>query len=238
MKKLFQLFLCVGVIVTMFGCSKSKVDDDAIDRIVPAIQKFAELDSFDYEIGFEAPAANGKLYGSCLLEKMQLSLLLDLNAQGMKIEKFAELYIKDEMLYVSALGQKEKQNFEIPETLNVSFDPETVSIDKKSLKENLEVASIDSDKLHFEVKEKTIKEAIKSGELNVSDAGIDEVESVVFDIELENDFIKAMSLTIGGKTDKEDVSVTAYLKLDSINQKKAIDFPKGMEKWPSAESNK
>ena len=236
MKKLFQLFLCVGVLVTMFGCSKSKVDDEAIDRIVPAIQKFAELDSFDYEVGFESPAANGKLYGSCLLEKMQLSLLVDLNAQGMKIDKFAELYIKDEMLYVSALGQKEKQNFEIPETLNVSFDPETVSIDKKSLKENLEVASIDSGKLHFEVKEETIKEAIKNGELNASDAGIDEVESVVFDIELENDFIKAMSLTIGGKTDNEDVSVTAYLKLDSINQKKAIDFPKDMEKWPSAKS--
>lgn len=236
MKKLFQLFLCVGVLVTMFGCSKSKVDDEAIDRIVPAIQKFAELDSFDYEIGFESPAANGKLYGSCLLEKMQLSLLLDLNAQGMKIDKFAELYIKDEMLYVSALGQKEKQNFEIPETLNVSFDPETVSIDKKSLKENLEVASIDSGKLHFEVKEETIKEAIKNGELNASDAGIDEVESVVFDIELENDFIKAMSLTIGGKTDNEEVSVTAYLKLDNINQKKAIDFPKDMDKWPSAKS--
>lgn len=236
MKKLFQLFLCVGVLITMFGCSKSKVDDEAIDRIVPAIQKFAELDSFDYEIGFESPAANGKLYGSCLLEKMQLSLLLDLNAQGMKIDKFAELYIKDEMLYVSALGQKEKQNFEIPETLNVSFDPETVSIDKKSLKENLEVASIDSGKLHFEVKEETIKEAIKNGELNASDAGIDEVESVVFDIELENDFIKAMSLTIGGKTDNEEVSVTAYLKLDNINQKKAIDFPKDMDKWPSAKS--
>lgn len=236
MKKLFQLFLCVGVLVTMFGCSKSKVDDEAIDRIVPAIQKFAELDSFDYEVGFESPAANGKLYGSCLLEKMQLSLLVDLNAQGMKIDKFAELYIKDEMLYVSALGQKEKQNFEIPETLNVSFDPETVSIDKKSLKENLEVASIDSGKLHFEVKEETIKEAIKNGELNASDAGIDEVESVVFDIELENDFIKAMSLTIGGKTDNEEVSVTAYLKLDNINQKKAIDFPKDMEKWPSAKS--
>ena len=78
MKTLIQLFLCSTILLSMFGCSKPKIDDEAIDRIIPAVQKFAEVDSFDYELGFEAPLTNGKLYGSCILDELQLSLFLDL----------------------------------------------------------------------------------------------------------------------------------------------------------------
>lgn len=234
MKKLFQLWLCITVLFTMFGCSKSKIDDKAIDRIVPAVQKFAELDSFDYEIGLDAPSAKAKIYGSCLLDKLQLSLFVDVEAEGMNMEKFLELYIVDNMLYNKGMGQKQKQEIKLNESFKVSFDPDTVSFSKKDFKQHLKAASIKDNTLHFELKDETIKDAVENGNIDVAQLGIEEITDTMFDIELENDFIKGVSVTFTGLNNGEKTSITAYLKLNDINQKKTLELPKDIEDWPMA----
>lgn len=234
MKKLFQLWLCITVLFTMFACSKPKIDDEAIDRIIPAVQKFAELDSFDYEIGLDAPSAKAKIYGSCLLDKLQLSLFVDVDAEGMNMEKFLELYIADNMLYTKGLGQKQKQEMNLDKTLKVSFDPDTVNFNKKDLKQHLKAASIKNNTLHFELKDETVKDAVKNGNIDVKELGIEEVSDTMFDIELDNEFIKSVSITFSGLNNGEKTSITAYLKLNNINQMKSLELPKDIEDWPMA----
>lgn len=237
MKKLIQLFLCSTVLFSMFGCSKPKIDEQAIDRIIPAVQKFAEVDSFDYELGFEAPLTNGKLYGSCILDELQLSLFLDLTSNGMKSEKFAEVYIVDQTAYMNALGQKQKQKLEWGNMPSFSFDPETVGFDKEMFKENLKAASIEGETLHFELKDEIVQDASVKGDINFKEIGIDEVNNMIIDVELANDFFKSLTLTFEGLSNGEKVTVSAYLKLDSINEKKTLEFPKDLDTWPLAKSN-
>lgn len=238
MKKLFPLFMCLIVLCTMFGCSKPKVDDEAIDRIIPAVQKFAELENFDYEIGLQSPVTNAKIYGSCILDQLQLSLFVDLEAEGMKSNKLAELYIADNMLYANGFGQKQKQEIDLQNMIPVSFDPETVSFDKDDLKKHLKKASVNNDTLHFEIKEDTVKDAVKSGDINVGELGLSEVNEVMFDIETKDEFINQISFTFVGLNDKEKATITVYVQLDNINQRKSLEFPKDMNSWPTAKKTK
>lgn len=237
MKKLFQLFLCIGILCTMFGCSKPKVDDEAIDRLLPAIKSMQNYKSFDYTVGFEAPSINasGTLFGTCIFDKKQYSLTIDLDIAGQAISKLGEIYIVDDMGYANILGEKGKEKIDFSNT-SFSFDLDTIGFSKKEMKNSLQAASIDGNKLHFEVKDELIKESMEKGSFNFEDANIQEITGFTIDVELENDSMSGLTLTFDGLSDGKETSISMYATLKNINKKESIDFPKDMKDWPLKES--
>lgn len=238
MKKLFQLFLCVGILCTMFGCSKPKVDDEAIDRLLPAIKSMKDYKSFDYTVGFEALSMNasGTLSGSCIFDKNQYSLAIDFDIPGQTIQKLGEVYILDDMTYANILGQKGKQKLEIKD-FSFGFDLDTIGFSKEEMKKSLKAASIDGNKLHFEVKDELIKDSMDQGNFNFEDANIQEITGFAMDVELENDSMSGLSLTFEGLSDGKETSISLYVTLKNINKKESIDFPKDMKDWPLKEGS-
>lgn len=236
MKKLVTLFACVGLLFSLSACSGSKVEDEALDRLEASIKKFSEIQSFDYTIGADM-GDQGKMEidGTFLSEGPQLSMVMDMETQGVSLDKFMEIYLKDNMMYMSAMGQQMKQEADMSELSGMSFDPETMNFDKEAWKENLDEATISGDTLHLVVKEELLKEN-KAQMSSFASAGIKEISAASMDIELENDFIKSATIHLKGTdADGNAASIQVYLKLNDINAAKDITYPEGLDTWPLAE---
>ena len=103
MKKVLKWFACAALLFVSSGCSSSKVDDAALDRLEAELKKFSEVESMDYTMGVDAPDSKVKaeIYGSFIAETKEISMAVDMEASGQKMEKFMEIYFKDNMMYVS-----------------------------------------------------------------------------------------------------------------------------------------
>lgn len=239
MKKLTKLIACVGLLFTVVGCGSAKVSDDALDKLEASIKKFSEVTSFDYSIGMDAPALDTKaeVNGTFLSEGPQLSMNIDMEAAGQKMEKFMQMYLKDNMMYMSMMGINQKQEADMSAMGGFSFDPDTLNFPKDKLKEGLSEASIDGDTLHLVVKDELVKESVNKGETDLTSLGMKEVTGMNMDITLTDDFMSSAKLNIIGTTeDGSEVTVTAYINLENINKASEITYPKDLEEWPLAES--
>lgn len=235
MKKICKLFLCIGLLFMTFGCSKPKVDDEALDQLISAVKKFSELTSFDYTIGIDIPVKDVKaeLYGSCLLDGPQFSMMLDMDAEGQKLEKFIEFYFVDNTMYASFMGMKQRQKVDnLEDVLNISVQGSLDDINKEEMKKMVKEASINGNKLRFVIKDEFLKDSIEKGETDLSQLDIQEVTSASSEIELEDGFIKSAKITAEGLSNGKKTTVSTYLELGDINKKESISFPKDMKEWP------
>jgi len=240
MKKIITLIACIGLLFSVAACSKNKIEDEALDKLEAGIKKFSEVTSFDYTIGADAPTMDGKveLYGTLLLkDKPELSATLNIDAQGQKIDKFMEIYFKDNMMYMSALGSKQKQKADMSGLSGNTLDPDTLKVDKEKLKESLDEATIKDNKLHLVIKKDLIKKSFEENGTNLSSVKIDEVTGMAMDIELEKDFMKSATITVEGKSEGKAATFQVYLKLDNINSAGDIAYPDDLDSWSEAESN-
>lgn len=238
MKKLTKLIACFGLLFAVAGCSSSKINDDALDKLEDSIKKFSEVQSFDYAIGMDAPAMDMKaeVNGTLLSEGPQISMNVDLEASGQKMEKFMELYLKDNMMYMSMFGTKQKQEADMSPLGSFSFDPETLNFDKEKIKEGLSEASLEGDTIHLVIKDDLVKESMAKGETDLTSLGMKEVTGISIDIKLVDDFMSSATMNIIGTSDDGEVTVSAYINLDNINNASKISYPADLEEWPLAES--
>lgn len=236
MKKILTYFACAALLL-IGGCSSSKVDDAALDRLEAECKKFSEVDSMNYTIGVDMPSSEVKaeIYGSMILDTKEFSLAMDMEAAGQKMEKFMEMYLKDNMMYMSAMGTQQKQEADLSSLDDIGFDTDTMQFDKESLKENLSEASLKEDTIHMVIKDEVLKEQMEDKKDSFSTLGIDEVTQAAIDVECGEDLMQSITVTITGKGNGETQSFKIYVKFADVNQVKNIDYPKDIDSWPMAE---
>lgn len=237
MKKILMFFVFAALLFVSSGCSSSKVDDAALDRLEAELKKFSEVESMDYTIGVDVPSSEVKaeVYGSMIMKTKEISMAIDMEAAGQKVDKFMEIYFKDNMMYMSAMGAQQKQEADMSALDGIGLDPDTMQFDKESLKNNLEEASIKDNTIHLVVKDDVLQQSMKGQSSNLSSLGMDEVTEAAIDVECGDNLISSLTITITGKGDGETKEFSVYVKFANVNQVKGIEYPKDMETWPLTE---
>ena len=234
MKKLFAFVVAVGIVVILGACSKqSEVSEEAFDILVSCSQKMGELESLHFSVGMDMMEQNSKmeLNGSFISEGPQMSMVMALEAQGNSMNDFMELYLKDNMVYLSALGTKMAQPIEA----NIPMGSKGMEFDREELKKNLEEATVDGDTLHMVLK----KEWLEMGNAQLKQmatASDAKINNIFWDIELEDDYMTKMALTLTGTDEKgKAFEFVINVVLDQFNSVEEIDFPQDLDEWPSAQ---
>lgn len=245
MKKITGLLFCVAMLFSLTACGGSKVDDDALDALEAAIANVADMKSADYamDIKVKADDADQKmaLHGSYNAEtsNVQLSAVLDMEADGMKQDNYMAIYITDGMMYMNMMDiAKQKQSFdslmEGQAMPSINLDKDTIKIPKDQLKEYLSEASIDGDKLTLVFDNDKIKEEVKKqqkdkdstqGEL-LNDVEINELKMVV---KLKNKMMSSAEINMEMSKKVDDKTETATMNMSltfkNINKVKTVTFP-------------
>lgn len=239
MKKLTALVLSVGMIFSIAACSSSKVNDKALDTLESSIQKFAELKSASYSIAMDVEAdkekANLKLYGDFIATtaKPEISATLDMEASGEKVEKYMQIFLKDDTVYMNMLGLTKQKtslnkmmgNTPMPE---IGFDSDTFKLNKDDMKPYLKEASIKGNDLKLVLNTTKINEEANKNE-TTSKAKI-EFKTFDMDVTLKDGFMEKAVITMdmkGASTGSEiqEVKGTITLEFKNINNIKEIAYP-------------
>ena len=223
MKKLAALVLSFGMLFSMAACSGSKVSDDALDKLESSVKKFSEVKNANYaadmDMTVDKENAKIKLYGSFITETkkpLQMSMIMDMEASGQKLEKYMQLFVKDDTMYLNMMDMM-KQKTSLKEAMgtasipNVNFDADTFKMNKEDMKKFL----------NEEAKKETKKN-------NVTDANV-EFKKLDMDVTLNNDFMEKAVITMEmtntkGET-KQEMNGTISLSVKDINKVSSIDFP-------------
>lgn len=235
MKKVLTWLACAALLFMSSGCSSSSVDDAALDRLEAELKKFSEVESMDYTIGVESEDVKAEVYGSFIAETKEISLAVDMEAQGQKVDKFMEMYFKDNFMYLSMMGMQQKQEADMSDLDGLGLDADTMQIDKESLKENLKAASLKDDKIHLEIKDDVLKKSMEEQTSNLSTLGIEEITGAAIDMECGDSLMNSLTMTFTGTGDGETKTFSVYVKFADVNQVKKIEYPKDMETWPLAD---
>lgn len=238
MKKLLKLALCVGFAISMVACSGSKVEDEALDQLETSIAKFSEISSFNYKVGItsETDDVNLQVHGGFVTEGgLQLSCVIDMEANGNKMDKFMEVYLKDDTSYISMMGIKQKSPADLSEMTGFSFDAETFKLPKEEIKKSLSEAKKDGNKLHLVFSEDFIKENMDTSS-EANSTGISEISALSLDVELENDFISNMTMNVTGKQNDKEITVALSITISDVNTVTEIDFPSDLDSYQESAS--
>lgn len=192
----------------------------------------------DTDMTVDKENAKIKLYGGFISETkkpLQLSMIMDMEASGQKLEKYMQLFVKDDTMYLNMMDMM-KQKTSLKDAMgtasipNVNFDADTFKMNKEDMKKFLKEASVKGNdlKLSFDVEklnEETKKETEKN---NVTDANV-EFKKLDMDVTLNNDFMEKAVITMEmtntkGET-KQEMNGTISLTVKDINKVSSIDFP-------------
>lgn len=236
MKKLLKVAASIGLAITMVACSGSKVEDAALDQLETSIAKFSEISSFNYNIGVTSKSddVNVQVYGGFVSEGgIQLSCVIDMESNGTKMDKFMEVYLKDNMSYISMLGMKQKSEADLSEMTGFSFDADTFKLPKEEIKKSLSEAKKDGNNLHLVFSEEYIKEYMESAAKD-NPTGVSEISALSVDIELENDFISKMTMNVTGKQEGKEITAELSISITDVNTLDAVDFPSDLDSYSEA----
>lgn len=231
MKKIASLLLAIGVLFSIGGCSKNKVEDEAITAFIESFTKLSDVNSFELVADFKAEVENssgsGTLHGEVIVDKEnpQAAFSLDLESDGTPLNDFASVYIKDKTAYISFMGMKVKQ---------------TMDIENSITDEVIENANTDNDDLNIELIKPYFKSASKSGETiemefdieklkelskeNNENADVQDIESMKVKETVEDGTFKSIEIDVkvGGTTPG---TVTFTISLNKLNSVESINFP-------------
>ncbi len=236
MKKVWKWLACAALLFVSVGCSSSSVDDAALDRLEAELKKFSEVESMDYTIGVDSTDVKAEVYGSFIAKTKEISMAVDMEAQGQKVEKFMEIYFKDNFMYMNMFGVQQKQEADMSSLDGLGLDSDTMQIDKESLKSNLKTATLKDDTIHMEIKDDVLKESLKNQSTDLSTLGIDEITDAAIDMECGDSLMESLSMTFTGTGDGETKTFSVYVKFANVNQVKKIEYPKDLAEWPLANS--
>lgn len=241
MKKLAKVLTCAAIMFIASACSGSKIQDDAITKLETGIKKATEMKSFDYAMDLTVDSENttGKFYGTVTTEGgFQGSLVMDIAVNGVKADHFLEFYLKEDMMYVSMLGQKQKQTAGLSQIPDLSLDPDTISIDKEDMKKAFSEATLDGETLHLVLEKSLLEEnKTKIDSAASSLATIDQIKDAVIDIEFENDFMKKVTMTIVSTIEGEEQEIVFVFTFDNINKVDTVTFPADLDTYVEAEDS-
>lgn len=253
MKKLKVLLLSVGILFTATACGgeESKVSDKALDALETAIQNAAEMKSASYSLGInakqEGEAIDAEVHGAYNFESSlpEFSLVIDVSAQGSKVENFMSIYVDKEFTYMNMMNiQKEKKPLDMGMIPDLSFDKKTFSLPKSEIKKYLKEASIDGNKLSlvFDV-DKINKESNKlaaKGNPLLSQADDTKMKEIKVDVTLKDKKISKAKMNFASSSivdgeETGDVKGSITLTLKNIGSNKKVEFPKDLDTYPLAE---
>lgn len=238
MKKLVKLSACLGLAISMVACSGSKVEDEALDQLETSIAKFSEVSSLNYTVGITSKSddVNLQVHGGFVTEDgLQLSCIIDMESNGTKMDKFMEVYLKDNMSYISMLGVKQKSEADVSEMTGISFDADTFKLPKEEIKKSLSEAKKEGNKLHLVFSEDFIKENMETASKD-NPTGVSEISALSLDVELENDFISKMAMNVTGKQNDREITAELSITLTDINTVNEIEFPNDLDSYSDSPS--
>lgn len=238
MKKLLKLAACLGLTISMVACSGSKVQDEALDQLETSIAKFSEISSFDYTVGVtsESDDVNLLVSGGFMSEDgIQFSCVIDLESNGTKMDKFMEVYLQDNMTYISMFGVKQKSEADLSSMAGFSFDGDTFKLPKEEIKKALSEAKKDGNTLHLVFSKDFIKEAMESNS-TANTTGVSEISDLSIDVELENDFISKMTMNVTGKQKDKEITAVLTITISNVNNVTEIAFPSDLDSYTESAS--
>lgn len=243
MKKFIHLFLCTAVFFVITACS-SKIDDKAIDAYIDASAAFREYKSLEYDA-----SASFKM-GSLLNESLTMkgayntkkdTLDLKTGIYDAEDKEIANLYLKDNFLYLNVLNEKIKYDLHtyLPLLTTIMQETKNTPVDKEQLKKQLTSASLKDHTISLVFDTKGINDVLKTAlekEKELQEAGASfsctklEVKETLKDhkpVKLEYNL--ALLVTVQGQS--QTIDVTFVCTFSSINQDVKIDFPKDLNTY-------
>lgn len=257
MKKLSKLVLSLGLALTMAACSsggeaKDVVDDKALDKVEAIMKKTESYKSGEYDGNLKMALKAGKesfdykigLTGG-YIDDSQLSLSMSMEAAGQKMDPFMAMYMKDNVMYVNAMGQK-SQSAVTEESKSpvgdLGVDKETMGLNKKDLKKQLKAATLDGNTvtLKFDTKNmnEDMKKSLQEATSSVSGDADMSLSSMTLKINADKkDIIKSITLKCKGKMEvsgqKADLEISGSLKMDGVNKTTELTFPDDLASYPA-----
>lgn len=244
MKKLITLIACFGLLFATTACSKEKVTDEALDQLESTISKTFEMKSFDYEIEVSDGTTNTMVFRGAFQSEgaIGLSLSMDVTAEEQSMKDMMQLYLKDDTMYMSTFGVKQKQPANLSQISGLSFDMDTLGFDKEALKTYLEEASLSGDTLHLSIKKEQLNgvgELAGNSLASIGDTSTDEtkLDSLTIDVQLQDDYISSLTIEGKGKQGTEDINAKITLTLNNINKVESIDYPTDLDTYVESENS-
>lgn len=198
MKKLLKVMLAVLLVVGMGGCSKNKIDEDALKLYSESVRNIFTMTSAgmnlaaDVEMSAQGETQNMNIVldgGFTNEEKFEFASNVDMTVAGVKAEDMFQIYLKDDVLYMATnfMGeqQKTKQEFDLSmfdnlklvEKQNSDVEQLKAMTEESSLTEENGIKKIhikyDASKFGQSVKDAAETEETEEMNVNVSDAAID-----------------------------------------------------------------
>ena len=252
MKKLSTLLLCAGLLFSMAACSKKEaIDDKALDKLIDVIKQTSQMNSTSYTIDIESTQgkekSTAKAAGSVVLgEKPQISLVLDLTANGQTVKDFADFYLTHNTTYINFMGNKMKSDAgEFSLKANGKEMNALSKLNKKMFKEYVKEASIDGKTIAITMNTKKLNsEMNKTNKSNNMVSGLvnsNEYKSLKLTIKFDSkNYLTELkvngSFTMEKLGEKTSGKANIKLKLSELNRVIDIDLPTDLNEYKDMNS--
>lgn len=229
--KLFKTGLIASASLSLLllgGCSSNRVDDNAVKAFGESMNEFGNMKSAAYE--FDVNVSSGQeevklvLSGSYDAQSiLRMDMFVALETQGQKMPGEIKFSLRDYILYMDMMGQKQALTFASLEPmlslLNQEQEIPTEVSDREVelLKKTLKNASLEGDKLALEFDSKILQEELeKQGEEQYKNVTVEEVslEAILKDKQMTSGSIV---FKMKETTSKELAEVKFDFKLSNIN---------------------
>lgn len=229
--------LCAaGLMFACCGCSSSSYDDEAVEALVSGYNNLYSSNSmaisadliFNSEEDGMPIKATISLEGEANYEKLedlQMKFNMGMNANGLAFNDFANIYVKDNTLYMDIMEEKQKQAF--PEELPIFDDLPDMNfdVDADLLKDSFKY-------IQFEDKEKgIIKMEMNDSAYNSFLTGMrqgasdSDLKDYTITMTVKNDQLSEINITLDMVVEGEPMEMEFAIALDKFNEIKAIEFP-------------
>lgn len=252
MKKITMLLVTMCMLFVSTACgNKKKIDEEALDSFLKAMSMITEYESANYgvkmDVEQEGIKAKMEMDGGFINDgPLQLTMNISMAASGVSIDDFMQLYLKDNTMYLSAMGEKQKQILDLSmlDNMNIGLDVDTM-MDKKALKEMLKSASIEDHKIMMEFDVDKLNEGVKA----IEDSGDEAASSLLetgapsydqFDLEVvvnKKGMLTSFVLEMAGKQGDTPMKIKLTWKMKDVNKVESLVFPEDLDSYPEAVEN-
>ncbi|MEF9920567.1 MAG: hypothetical protein RR945_06435 [Erysipelotrichaceae bacterium] len=227
-KTKFGVVACIGFSVLLLGGCGSKVDEKAVSAFGNGVLRFKDVKSAEYKV-----EASGKIDGENgkfivdgaydLRDKMGADLNVSIESQGVKMANVITLSLKDSVLYMDAMSNKQSITFETVKPMLTSLiegqkDVKFTKKNKEELTNVLSKASLEDNKLSLEFDMKALNKEIKK--LDNKEAKDMEVKKLNFTGTVNKKYLETgkIMFEIHNKGTKETIKFTVKYSLKNMNK--------------------
>lgn len=259
MKKLLTACLTLMLMFSMTACSKEKISDEALEAYITSSENITKITSATYSTDMEVDVSDDsmaiRIYGEYdTHEDLEASMKVDMESNGLEMEEFMSLYLKDSYLYMNMMDLS-KEKTDISSFKGMISDMlllETIADDKEKakaqLKEYLEEADLDGDTLTLVFKKESLTKMLQekiqeSSSISASEReliesqGINKLtisETLKDGIAVETEINMELNILVNAKL--ETVNLTINNEFSNINQNIPVNFPSDLDSYIESSS--